>query len=209
VSVRGYSRGEVLFEQGDPADSFFFVALGLVKVARAGPSGREVILDLFRPGDAVGALAVFDQRVYPATATALEPSSVVRVPAREFFALVEKHPEMVRGLLKGMVTRTLELARRIADQTESVEVRAARLFLTLAERAGSPQGNALVLRMDLSRRDLAELIGTTVESTIRLMSRWQRDGTVLTEKGRFVVPDASVLKRIADHEQGRTGPASG
>jgi CRP-like cAMP-binding protein len=66
-----------------------------------------------------------------------------------------------------------------------------------------------VLPLDLSRRDLAELIGTTVESTIRLMSRWQKEGTVLTEKGRFVVPDASVLRRIADQEPDRAGPASG
>lgn len=197
VSVRGYGRGEVVFEQGEPADSFHFVALGLVKVARAGPSGREVILDLFRPGDAVGALAVFDQRVYPATATALEPSSVVRVPAREFFSVIEHHPAMVRSLLKGMVTRTLELARRIADQAESVEVRTARLFLTLGERTGGMQGAGLVLPFDLSRKDLAELIGTTVESAIRLMSRWQKEGTVLTEKGRFVVPDVARLRRIA------------
>lgn len=200
VSVRGYARGEVLFEQGDPAESFYFVALGLVKVARAGPSGREIILDLFRPGDAVGALAVFDQRVYPATATALEPSSVVRVPAREFFSLVERHPEMVKSLLKGMVTRTLELARRIADQAESVEVRAARLFLTLAERGGTAGAGGLVLPLDLSRKDLAELIGTTVESAIRLMSRWQKEGTLLTEKGRFVVPDVERLRRIAHPE---------
>src|SRR5262249_62360975 len=85
-------------------------------------------------GERVGAVAVFQQRPFPATAVALEPSGTVSIPEREFFRLVERRPEITRRLLAGLTQRLMALNRRLADMTGSVEYRSARPFPPLPHR---------------------------------------------------------------------------
>jgi CRP/FNR family transcriptional regulator, nitrogen oxide reductase regulator len=119
------------------------------------------------------------------------------VPEREFFQLVESRPDMMRRLLAGLTYRLIMVNKRLADMTGSAEYRAARLFLTLGDRVGTPhEAGGLFIPLSLSRQEIADLIGTTLETAIRLMSRWQKDGIVVTEKTGFVVPDVSALKEI-------------
>ena len=80
----------------------------------------------------------------------------------------------------------------------AVETRGARLFLTLAERMGVSTDAGTMIPLPLSRQELADLLGTTLETTIRLMSRWQKEGLVTTEREGFVVPDLSALRRIGE-----------
>ena len=73
--------------------------------------------------------------------------------------------------------------------TGSAESRAARLFVTLAERMGQRRGGGVFVPLSLSRQELADLLGTTLETAIRLMSRWQKENVVVTEKDGFYIPD--------------------
>ena len=77
-------------------------------------------------------------------------------------------------------------------------MRAARLFLTLAERMGTPRGPGTFIQLPLSRQELADLLGTTLETTIRLMSRWQKEGVVTTERDGFVVSDVKALRGVGE-----------
>jgi CRP-like cAMP-binding protein len=194
--VRGYERGEAVFEEGEPATDLCFVLIGQVKVVKSAP-GRDVILGLFGPGEPVGAVAVFEGKRYPASAFALEPSSILRVPEREFFATIDAHPEMTRRLLQGLMLRQFEITRRLTDLTGPVEWRIARLFVMLAERLGKRQGAAVTIPLALSRQEIADLTATTVESAIRVMSRWGREGLVTTEADGFTIPDVEVLRAAA------------
>jgi CRP-like cAMP-binding protein len=196
--LRGYEKGESIFLEGDPADRIHFVVLGRVKIVKAA-GGRDVILEILGPGEPVGAVAVFERRPFPAGAVTLEPSSILSIPEREFFALLENRPQMMRHLLAGLTYRLMMVNKRLADMTGSAEYRAARLFLTLADRVGqkSDGGDAVTIPMSLSRQEIADLIGTTLETAIRLMSRWQKDGIVLTEKGGFTVPSMSGLRELS------------
>jgi CRP/FNR family transcriptional regulator, nitrogen oxide reductase regulator len=193
--LRGYEKGESIFFEGDPADRIHFVVLGRVKIVKAA-GGRDVILEILGPGEPVGTVAVFERRPFPASAVTLEPSSILSIPEREFFALLEKRPEMMRHLLAGLTYRLMMVNRRLADMTGSAEYRAARLFLTLSERVGVPQERGVFVSMTLSRQEIADLIGTTLETAIRLMSRWQKEGIVLTEKDGFVVPNVGELRAM-------------
>ena len=80
--------------------------------------------------------------------------------------------------------------------TGSAEYRAARLFLTLADRVGLPVEGRIRIPLTLSRQEIADLIGTTLETAIRLMSRWQKDEVVLTGKDGFVIVDQDVLRQL-------------
>jgi CRP/FNR family transcriptional regulator len=193
--LRGFEKGDTIFHEGDPADRIHFVVLGRVKIVKAA-GGRDVILEILGPGEPVGAVAVFERRPFPAGAVTLEPSSILSIPEREFFTLLEKRPEMMRHLLAGLTYRLMMVNKRLADMTGSAEYRAARLFLTLGDRVGVAKEGGVVIPLNLSRQEIADLIGTTLETAIRLMSRWQKDGIVLTEKTGFVVPDPKGLREL-------------
>jgi CRP/FNR family transcriptional regulator len=197
--LHAYEKGETIFQEGDSADLIHFVFVGRVKILKAGPE-RDLIIDILGPGDPLGTVAVFERRPYPATAVAIEPSGIVSIPEREFFALIEKRPEITRRLFAGLTMRLMSLNRRLADMTGSVEYRAARLFTTLAERLGKPRGKEIFIPMALSRQEIADLLGTTLETAIRVMSRWQKEGFVETEKTGFLVHNAAALSAIAPEE---------
>lgn len=196
--VVGCERGDHIFIEGDPADAFLCLVEGRVKVYKATPAGKEIILEIFGPGDPLAAVAVYESVPYPASAMALEPATFVRIGQRDFFALLERHPALVRGLLSGLTMRLAELTRRLAELTGArVEARFARLFLKLAHQIGRRDRGGIFVPMALSRQELADLTGTTIETTIRIMSRWQREDVLLTEKDGFVLLDTSGLEHVA------------
>jgi CRP/FNR family transcriptional regulator, nitrogen oxide reductase regulator len=194
--LRGCEKGETIFSEGDPADRIYFAVLGRVKIVKSA-GDRDVIIEILGLGEPVGAVAVFEKRPFPASAVAIEGSSILSIPEREFFALVESRPQMMRHLLAGLTYRLMMVNKRLADMTGSAESRASRLFLTLADRVGLPRGEGVFIPLPLSRQEVADLIGTTLETAIRLMSRWQKDELVLTEKTGFLIPEVARLRELS------------
>ena len=112
--------------------------------------------------------------------------------------MLEQHPSLVRGLLVGLTHRLVELTARIAEVSGGrVEARFARLFLKLGGQVGRPQANAVFVPMALSRQELADLMGTTIETAIRIMSRWNKQNVVQTKPDGFLLIDRAALERLA------------
>jgi CRP/FNR family transcriptional regulator len=195
--LHAYEKGETIFMEGAPADRIYFVVEGRVKIVKAA-GARDLILEILGSGEPVGAVAAFERRPFPASAVASEPSTLLSIPEREFFQLIESRPEITRHLLSGLTMRLMMLNKRMADMTGTVEHRAARLFLTLAARMGTPRGGATFIALPLSRQELADLLGTTLETAIRLMSRWQKEQMVLTQPDGFVVPGLEALRAMGE-----------
>lgn len=195
--LRVYQKGETIFHEAEPAERIYFVVDGRVKIVKA-TGARDIILEILGAGEPVGAVAAFERRAFPATAIAIESSTILSLPEREFFQLLESHPEMMRHLLAALTMRLMMVNKRLADMTGSAEVRAARLFLTLAQRMGVLRDGQTFIPLALSRQELADLLGTTLETAIRLMSRWQKENFVLTERDGFLIPDVQVVRLVAD-----------
>jgi CRP-like cAMP-binding protein len=196
--VRSYGKGEALFAEGDASDFLYTILSGRAKVVKAIPSGKEVILEIFGPGDPIGAVVAYEGRPYPATAIALDTTSCLLVRRAPFFALLESHPTLVRGFILGLTQRIVELTKRIPEVAGGrVETRFAHLFLKLADKVGRPGHEGTFIPMALSRQDLADLTGTTIETCIRIMSRWGKEGTVRTEKDGFLLLDRPSLEKLA------------
>lgn len=196
--LRGYDRGDHVFAEGDPSDFFFIVVSGRVKVYKHGPAGHDIILEMFGAGGPLGAVAAYEARPYPASATAIEASTCLLIPRPEFFTLLESHPSLVRGLLGSLSLRLVELTARLAELTGGrVETRFARLFLKLADQLGRAERGGVFIPLPLSRQELADLTGTTIETSIRIMSRWGKDDVLRTEKDGFVVIDRATLETLA------------
>lgn len=196
--VKQFDRGQLIFEQGSPSDALYAIASGRVKIFKMMPSGKDVILEVFGPGDPLGAVAVYIGRPFPASASALEATTCVLIPRTDFFRLLEQHPSLVRGLLLGMTTRLVELTNRLAELTGGrIEPRFARLFMKLADQMGRSERGGTFIPLALSRQELADMTGTTIETCIRIMSRWSKEEIVRTEKDGFVVLAVSELEAIA------------
>jgi len=198
ATLREFDKSAQLFSEGDDSDFLYTIASGRVKVFKTTPRGTDVILEIFGPGDPVGAVAVYESRPYPATAVALEPTVCMLVPRQAFFRLLEQHPSLVRGLLVGLTHRLVELTNRLTELSGGrIEARLARFFLKLATDVGQPRADGTFIGLVLSRQELADMIGTTIETAIRVMSRWGKDDIVRTEKDGFLVVKRDALEALA------------
>ncbi len=205
AAIRRYEKGDVIFEQDTPSDAFYTIASGRVKIFKMLPTGKDLILEIFGAGDPLGAVAAYDGRPFPATAAALEETVCVVIPRAAFFRLLEAHPSLVRGLMLGLTLRLVELTNRLAQLSGSrIEPRFARLFLKLATEMGRPAEGGTFIPLALSRQELADMTGTTIETGIRIMSRWGKEDVVRTEKDGFVILDRRTLEEIAAEAGART-----
>ncbi len=199
ATVREFVRGETIFEQESASDAFYAITAGRVKIFKRMPSGKDVILEVFGPGDPLGAVAAYLGRPFPACAAAIEATTCVLIPRADFFRLLEQHPSLVRGLLLGFTTRLVELTNRLAELTGGrIEPRFARLFIKLADEMGRAERGGAFIQLPLSRQELADMTGTTIETCIRIMSRWGKEDIVRTEKDGFVVLAREALAHIAN-----------
>jgi len=195
--VQQFAKGDLIFEQDSPSE-FYAITSGRVKIFKMMPNGKDVILEVFGPGDPLGAVAAYMDRPFPASASALEDTTCVIIPRGAFFRLLETQPSLVRGLLLGLTTRLVELTNRLAELTGGrIEPRFARLFLKLGSEMGRADRGGSFIPLALSRQELADMTGTTIETCIRIMSRWNKDDVVRTEKDGFILLDLAELERIA------------
>jgi CRP-like cAMP-binding protein len=197
-TLRTFAKGDTLFSEGDSSDHLYTVISGRVKVFKTTARGSDVILEIFGPGDPVGAVAVYESRAYPASAVALEPTTCLLIPGQAFFTLLETHPTLMRGLLVGLTHRLVELTNRLTELTGGrIEARLARFLLKLATDIGQQRPEGVFIPLSLSRQELADMIGTTIETSIRIMSRWGKDDVVRTEKDGFLIVDRAALESVA------------
>jgi CRP/FNR family transcriptional regulator len=190
---------DYVFMEGDPAEWLCVVKRGRVKILRMSPAGKDVVLELLGPGEIFGGVAVIERRPYPAAAQAAEASEVVKLPAAAVIALAERHPSVIRemALMIGRRLRTAhDSVRSLA--VDPVEARLASTLLRLAEHEGVDTGAGRRLPFHLTRQSLADMTGTTVETAIRVVSRWMRDDLVVDEGGRFVLHDVEALRDLAE-----------
>ncbi|HEX5070545.1 MAG TPA: Crp/Fnr family transcriptional regulator [Vicinamibacterales bacterium] len=199
AQIRSYERGDSLFQEGDDSDHFMVVMTGRVKVFKRTPAGNDRILELFGPGGPVGAVAAYAARPFMASAEALEPTTCLMIPRRSYFALLEQHPSLARGLLASLSLRLVELTTRLTELTGGrIESRLARLFLKLADQLGRPERGGTFIPLALGRQEIADMTGTTIETCIRIMSRWGKDEVLRTEKDGFVLLDRAGLETVAN-----------
>lgn len=191
-------RGDFLWHEGDPSEQLAMIVRGRVKIVRH-TEGGDVILEIFGEGEPVGAIAVYNAMPYPASAVCMEPTTLLHVPRRDYFDLIDRHPGFARALIRDLTRIVLALTRKIENlRGQRVEARIAHLFVTLTARMGRETGEGIEIGMHLSRQEVAELVGTTVESAIRVLSRWGREGILVTRERGFLVPSVDRLRDLIE-----------
>ena len=189
---KSLAKGEILFAQGEEATGFYVVAKGRVKVYRLSPKGRQQILHVLGPGEALAEVALFSDARYPAWAEALEPSEVIFFPRKAFLDLVQRRPELALNILGLMALRLRKLASMVeALALKEVPERLASYLLYLKEIKGSPE-----FELEIPKGELAALLGTVPETLSRVLTRLSEKGLLQISGRKIRILDEEGLRRL-------------
>jgi len=195
---QGYEPGEAIFFAGDPAARLYVVAAGKVKLLRHALTGQEVVLDILLPGEFFGSLPVLGEDVYPDTAQAHTTCCILTITADAFRQIIERYPPVSLALLE-IVSARLRDAQSVIHRLSAapVESRVAATLVALAEKAGEERGDELLIQLPLTRQDLADMTGATLETVSRVMSQFRKQKLVRSGRGWVAITDRTRLAELA------------
>lgn len=179
-------KGEYLFREGTPSQGFYVVQTGAINVHRVSASGREQVIHVFRSGDTFAEASLATPTGYPADARAVENSSIILLPKREFLELLGRRPDLALRMLASMSTHLRVLVGLVEDlQMKDVETRLAHWILQRCGTAKNP-----VVKLQSTKRVLAAEMSTSSETLSRTLGKF-RDAGWIEVKGKQI----AVLKR--------------
>jgi len=195
--VKEFTRGEMLYVEGDAVRQVLLLTSGFVKVTRLGMCGTEVILSLGVPGDVLGAVDQFFTGNHCTTAQASRLCRALVWDAPAFKALAERFPLLHQNMVRILGRYLLELEDRFRElATERVGPRVARQVVRLLERIGRPVNGEVEL--GLSREELAQMTGTTLFTVSRLLSAWGARGIVKPGRETVTICDVPSLRAVSE-----------
>ena len=196
-----YEPEAFIFFEGDGPAQLWFLEQGRVKLLKHSDAGKDVIVAVVSAGNFLGESAIREGMVYPVTAQVIEPTVLLVLPEDTYLELLRLYPDLSMLIIDGLEQRLVDAYDTIRSlAVERVERRIARLLLKLATSVGKPEagGNRILIDMPLTRQDVAEMTGTTVESAIRVMSKFRKLGVIASKNGRVYLSEPHALVSIAD-----------
>ncbi len=195
------NSGDLVFQQGHPAESFFILLHGHLKVMQTTPEGEQVMVRYVVPGDVFGIARAMRRPSYPASCVAVEESIVLSWPSNEWDRFIASNPQFAVNALQTVGQRLQDAHARIKElSTEEVEQRVARCILRLVDSSGEETEEGISINFPITRQEIAEMTGTTLHTVSRLLSAWKDRGLVSTGRKRVVVRKVDDLIRLAEGE---------
>lgn len=190
-----FKRGLSIFSEGDEATGFYVVASGKVKIYKSSPDGKEQILHIFGPGEAFGEVPMFAGGHFPANADTLEQSRLFFFPRAGFIDLIKQEPMLAMNML-GALSRRLRMLATLVDNLSLKEVpgRLAAYFLHLSEA----DSGADELELEISKGQLASLLGTIPETLSRILAKMSSQGIIAVDGKKVTILDRDQLEELAD-----------
>ena len=192
---RTYARGQEIFADGDPGIGFYVIMAGRVKIFKVSPEGKEQILHLLDPGEPFGEVPVFSGQNFPAHAEALEKSRIFFFPRNAFIRLIKQDPGLALNMLAILSRRLRRFAALIDDLSlKEVPGRLAAYLLYLSEQ----KKGATDLTLDITKSQLASLLGTIPETLSRILGKMMKQGLIESDGHRIRILDHAGLEALVD-----------
>jgi len=193
-----YRKGQVLFHEGTRPLGVFCVNSGTIKVFRHGLDGKEQIIKVSSGGDLLGYKALISEQHYAHSAQALEDCVVCFIPKEDFLKLLEPGSKFYMDLLKAVCSEHEEISARMTEMAQrSVRQRLALTLIMLKDTYGVEQGMEGDIEINLTREDLANIVGTATESLIRLLNQFKKDNLITSSGRKIKILDTDGLIRAA------------
>jgi len=192
-----FRKKEVIFSEGDSSDWLYIVTKGKVKITKLSQNGREIILEIISPMDFFGGVAVMRGFPYPANAVAMDDAELLKISRSNLMRILDRFPNLMYCMAMNIGDRikgSHEALKNIA--VEKVESRIASMLIKLADKAGIKTDGSVTIDMKLTKQDIAEMVGTTVETSIRTISKFKKLGIVSEKSGKIAIKDINKLKAL-------------
>ncbi|MGI6604049.1 MAG: Crp/Fnr family transcriptional regulator [bacterium] len=187
IEHREYQRGELLFSQGDAGNYLYIVRFGRIKLYTVSAEGRQQIIRILERGDFFGELALFQNTRQSYCAEAMDDSGICLLPQESLKSLLREKPEIALSLLDAMSVRLAQAEDFIGELTlKNVEGRLASWLLVMAQK-GIPTSQGIRIRLDFTREELAQLLGTTIETVSRRLNALQAKGIIELQGHRTIL----------------------
>ena len=187
----GFTPNEFIFWDGDSPEWFYIVAEGKVKVLKHSSSGKEFIIAFFGPGEMFGEVAVFENKPYPASAQAVIETKVIGVKKDDFLPFLANRPQVALKIISVLGGRLRDAQSRLRDIAgERVEQRLASVLLMLSVKFGPT--------IPFTRQEIADMVGTTIETAIRVMSTLKNRRIIRSVRGKVIILDEQKLRLLSE-----------
>lgn len=199
ATVHRLRQGERMWQRNTPAEHFHVVLRGVLELQRAALGGETTLVAFFGPGESPAIPVTLEQRAYIADAFAATPTlEVLRVRARPVLDLLPTSAPLANAMMRALLDHCRLIHAKVdVLAAGTVPRRLAACLLDLAERFGDErEDESHVIPLALSRHHLATYVCARVETVIRVMSSWQKQGIVLTSKDGFVIPEIARLREV-------------
>jgi CRP-like cAMP-binding protein len=196
--LKHFAAGETIFLMGSPGDSMMAVLSGQIRISVPSPEGREIVLAIFQPGEVFGEIALLDGKERTADARAMTACDLAVLERRDVFGFLERQPNAWPRLVEVLCDRLRTTDQHIAEVALlQLPVRLAKALLRMADAdaAGAPGRSATV---QLSQRELGNIVGAARESVNKCLREWQRSGLVRIEGTSITISDRANLEDVAE-----------
>jgi CRP/FNR family transcriptional regulator len=197
VTTSSHKKKEVIFMEDDECLGLYIVRMGRVKLIRSSRDGREHIIKILTPGDLLGLEVFCDADTYANSSVVMEDASLCFVRKADFFTILESAPEVSRKIMMALGRELHQAYEKIGNLgLKNAKENLAHLLHSLAIEYGSRSGGGVRLHLTLSRLEIAEMLGITQETSIRLLKVFKEEGIIKIERKEIIILSMDKLAAV-------------
>jgi CRP-like cAMP-binding protein len=194
-----YTKGQVIFREGAQPSGIYFIKNGKAKKYKVDKEGREQIIYVANTGELVGFHALLAEERYPDSAAVLEESKITFIPKDDFLEVLNNSKVLAKRLLKTLSHEFAVFANSLALFTQrSVRERFAMQLVLMREKYKQNFVPGMDVEINMSREDLASLVGTARENILRILKDFKEEGILETKGRKIIIKDIKKLLSIAN-----------
>lgn len=199
ATCRRYPEGTAIFSAGMPADRFYLLLDGAIRVLRTTPWGDQIVVLHIPAGQLFGIAPAIGATSYPGTAVAASECIALSWQVRHWGDFTSRHPGFATETWRLVGARMEELHTRIAElATRHAEQRVAAALLRMVAQAGRRTDAGIEIGFPVTRQNISDMTGTTLHTVSRMLSAWEKEGVVASRRRHVVVTDPHRLMLIAN-----------
>lgn len=197
VKTSLHKKRDVIFVEGDPCPGFYVVKSGRVKLLKTSRDGKEQIIKILQPGELLGMETFYDGKRYGNTAMAMDDCEICFIEKRTFFDIIGRHPTIAKKIIIALSKELDNAYSKIGTMgLLNAKEKMAHLLYTLAKDYGSNENGRIKLNLSLSRLEIAELLGITQETAIRLLKSFKDEGIIEIKRKEIIIKSPVKLELL-------------
>jgi len=195
-SCRLYKKGDIIYHEGNRTSGFYCISSGIIKVFKTGIEGREQIIRFVKKGDILGYRSLISKEAACSTAKVIEDAVMCFIPSEVLFSLVKSNIDFAMEIMQRTAKELGESNKFLVDMAQkNVRERLASVLIMLAETFELDDNK--ILQINLTREELANIVGTATESVIRLLSEFKQDDLIDLKGRKIIIKNLDELEEIS------------